>query len=264
LNIHDAYFRRYATNDLSIPTNFESLFPTLPYNIQRAYNILNEIKSFEDIERVFLKGAGLSVNTYKTYLDSVKQFYRFTNHKLPTQCTPADVEAFYDELCKHVDRNTAYLRIKGLKKYFEGVKRVIPFYESPFDIMGENLNRKMGRPKRGTRTKKTLTPAEVKRLLSWLSKDTSEYGLGNYAIVFMLVTSGLRAEELMQLTWKNIEFFEGRWMAYFTDKGGGREAEQELYTPAVKTCRRYFEKVFNRRPEPEDCLFWTVPRFSWR
>jgi integrase len=43
--------------------------------------------------------------------------------------------------------------------------------------MGENLNRKLSRPKRGTRTKKTLTPAEVKRLLSWLATDTTEYGL---------------------------------------------------------------------------------------
>jgi hypothetical protein len=33
-----------------------------------------------------------------------------------------------------VDRNTACLRIKGLKKYFDGVKRVIPFYESPYEI----------------------------------------------------------------------------------------------------------------------------------
>jgi hypothetical protein len=121
-------------NDLGIPTKLESLFPTLQNNLQRAFNILNDVKSFEDIERVFLKGAGLSVNTYRTYLDSVKQFYRFTNHKLPTQCTPGDIEAFYDDLCERVDRNTACLRIKGLKKYFEGVKRVIPFYEISFEI----------------------------------------------------------------------------------------------------------------------------------
>jgi hypothetical protein len=59
-------------NDLTIPTKIELLFPTLPNNLQRAYNILNEIRSFDDIERDFLKDAGLSVNTYKTYLDSVK------------------------------------------------------------------------------------------------------------------------------------------------------------------------------------------------
>jgi len=32
------------------------------------------------------------------------------------------------------NRNTAWLRIKGLKKYFEGVKRVIHFYEILFEI----------------------------------------------------------------------------------------------------------------------------------
>jgi len=127
--------------------------------------------------------------------------------------------------------------------------------------MGENLNRKLSRPKRGTRTKKTLTPSEVKKLLSWLAQDTSEYGLGNYAIVFMLVTSGLRAEELLQLEWKNIEFIEGRWIAYFIGKGG-REAEQELYASAVEACRKYLHRVFNRAPNPEDHLFWTVPRYK--
>jgi hypothetical protein len=47
---------------------------------------------------------------------------------------PGDIAAFYDDLCERVDRNTPCLRIKGLKKYFEGVKRVIPFYEIPFEI----------------------------------------------------------------------------------------------------------------------------------
>jgi integrase len=65
----------------------------------------------------------------------------------------------------------------------------------------------------------------------------------------------------MQLKWRDIEFFEGRWIAYFTGKGG-REAEQELYAPTVEACHRYFENVFNRAPKPEDHLFWTVPRFQ--
>ena len=158
-------------NDLTYPNRLESLYPTLPKNLEKTCRILSKIKSFEDIERVFLKGAGLSINTYKSYLEAVKQFYRFTNNKLPTQCTPGDVEAFYDDLCERVDRSTAYLRIRGLRKYFEGVKKMVPFYESPFDCMDKKLTKKLNRTKKGNRTKKTLTPAEVKRLLSWLEKD---------------------------------------------------------------------------------------------
>jgi integrase len=248
-------------NDLTYPNQLENLYPTLPKSLEKTFKILSKITCFEDVERVFLKGAGLSINTYKSYLESTKQFYKFTNHKLPTQCTPGDVEAFYDDLCERVDRNTAYLRIRGLKKYFEGVKRVIPFFESPFDCMDEKLKKKLNRTKRGNRTKKTLTPQEVKKLLSWLADDKTEYGMENYAIVYMLVSSGLRAAELSQLKWKNIEFFEGRGTAYFVGKGG-KEAEQELYEPALRACTEYFRKVFKRVPKQEDYLFYTIPSYS--
>jgi len=36
-----------------------------------------------------------------------------------------------------VDRNTAYLRIRGLKKFFSGIRNVLPIYTSPFEIMSE-------------------------------------------------------------------------------------------------------------------------------
>jgi site-specific recombinase XerD len=250
-------------NDLIILTKeLENLFPNLTNSLEKTFKLLKKIKSFEDVERVFLKGAGLSINTYKSYLESVKQFYEYTNHKLPTQCLPNDIEAFYDFLIeKGVDRNTAYLRIRDLKKYFEGVKKVVPFFESPFDCMDEKLRKKLNRTKKGNRTKKTLTPQEVRRLLSWLKEDTSEYGMGNYALIFLLVTSGLRSAELAQLRWKNIEFFEGKCTCYFIGKGG-REAEQELYLPAVEACIKYFHKVFRRDPKPEDTLFYTVPSFQ--
>ena len=172
-----------------------------------------------------------------------------------------DIEAFYDFLIeKGVDRNTAYLRIRGLKKYFEGVKKVVPFFESPFDCMDEKLKKKLNRTKKGNRTKKNLTPQEVKKLLSWLKEDTSEYGMGNYALIFLLVTSGLRSAELAQLRWKNIEFFESKCTAYFIGKGG-KEAEQELYELALRACTEYFKKAFKRIPKPEDHLFYTVPSF---
>jgi hypothetical protein len=72
--------RGYAMNDLTFPTKLENLYPTLPKSLEKTCKILSKIKSFEDIERIFLKGAGLSINTYKSYLEAVKQFYKFTNN----------------------------------------------------------------------------------------------------------------------------------------------------------------------------------------
>ena len=97
--------------------------------------------------------------------------------------------------------------------------------------------------------------------LGWLQKNKGAQGLENYAIVFMLITSGLRASELCQLRWKNLEYFEGVFTAYFIGKGG-TDAEQELSEPAVEACKQYFKKAFRRKPKPDDFLFWTVPSYN--
>ena len=109
--------------------------------------------------------------------------------------------------------------------------------------MRKNFKRKLNRIKKGNRTKKALTVKEIMGLLSWLKEDKSIYGLENYALVFMLITSGLRATELSQLKWKDLECSVGTWKVYFTGKGE-KQAEQELYSPAVESCLYYFRKQF--------------------
>ncbi len=85
-------------------------------------------------------------------------------------------------------------------------------------------------------------------------------GRADYAIVYMLVTSGLRGSELCQLRLRDVERFEGHWSARFIEKGGS-EAEQELYGLAVEACLGYFKSHFQREPRSEDALFWTFPRY---
>jgi integrase len=247
-------------NDLIVSAELAHSFPDVVEGLKKASDLFERIKSFEDLERLFLEGSGLSSNTYRSYLEAVRQFYQFTKGLNPLQVRPADIEAFYDHLLTRVDRNTAYLRIRGLKKFFEGIRNVVPFYQSPFEIMGEKLHAKLNCTKKGNRTKKTLTREELKALLEFLRKDTSARGLEDYALAFMLVTSGLRASELCALRWGDLEQSEGKWTALFIGKGG-KEAEQELFAPAVEACRLYFLQQFRRVPKPEDALFWTVPSF---
>lgn len=86
----------------------------------------------------------------------MKQFYEFTKGLNPVQVRPGDIEAFYDDQVKHVDRNTAYLHIRGLKKFFEGVRQVIPIYTSPFEVMSGKLQAKLNKTRKGNATKKAL------------------------------------------------------------------------------------------------------------
>ena len=212
------------------------------------------------METYLLRGQGLSPNTYKGYLVAVRQLYEFTDGLNPLQVTTGHIEAFYDDLSARVDRSTAYLRIRGLKKFFGGISRMVPGYVSPFDVMSKKLTKKLNRNKKGTRTKKALFKGEVKALLKWLSSDHSQKGRSNYSMVYMLVTSGLRATELCGLRWRNVELAEGQWTAYFVGKGE-REAQQEVYGPALEAAHVCFRKQFRRDPRPEDFVYHSLPRF---
>ena len=246
-------------NDLITQEEISRIYPAFFEGFVRARNVIDSIKSFEDIELFLLKGQGLSEGSYKVYMTAVRQLYEFTGGLNPFQITLNHIEAFYDYYSKKLDRNTLYNKIKGLKRFFKGIKKLAPGWISPFDVMDERLTRKLNRSKKG-KTKKALSVDEVNRLLSYLKSKAGKSVIDteNYTLVFMLVTSGLRASELCSLRWKDIEYFEGRWTACFVGKGD-KEAEQELYGPAVEVYKVYFRKHFGRGPKPEDHLFWTVP-----
>jgi integrase len=233
------------SGELVLASEFQQAFPTIAAGLKKCQSIFDSIHSFADIERTFLMGAGLSPNTYRCYLEAVKQFYAFTGGKHPLQVVPGDIEAWYEELAARVDRNTASLRIRGLKKFFAGIRTVIPFYTSPFELMTDKLIKKLNKTKKGNRTKAALSLAEVKRLLAWLLGWDPEM----HAILFFLCTSGLRSAEFLSLHWRDVSFHEGAWTCTFTGKGGA-DAQQELYGPAVEALR-----ALRRSTPPEAQLF---------
>ena len=240
-------------NDL-IPTEIRRALPSMCEGLIRALQLLEQVKSFADVERLFLRGAGLSPNTYRAYLQSVKDFYAFTEGLNPLQVLPADIERWFDAMvARRVAPATVNLRLAGLKRFFSGIRNVVPAYTSPFEIMAEKLTSKLRAKDKNDRTKKALNQVEIRRLLTWLRAEASAK---DHAAILFLLTSGLRANELLSLRWGDLEQSESGWTATFTGKGG-RKAEQELYAGAVEAARGYFKASFQRDPGAEDFLFWT-------
>ena len=219
---------------------------------------LVNVKGWDDFQRRFLMGTGKSKNTYRSYLESCKQFFDFTDGQHPMACgTPEWIESWYDSL--KVDLNTKALRIRGLKYMYTRICERFPFYTSPFEIMTENLKQKLGRSKKDESQKGALTEREYQALLRLLRNDNSLRGVQDYAIIRFGTTSGMRAAELCGLRWENIEKTEaGGYTATFCGKGAKVRTIQ-METEAVRAARRAFRARYNRKPAPADLVFHSLP-----
>jgi integrase len=249
----------------------------------------SQVESFDDVERLFLRGQGLSKNSYESYLTAVKGMYEHTDGLNPLQWTPADVESFYDALRERVGVNTAYVRMAGLKNFCKTVQAQLPFWESPFDVMGEKLKRKLSTSAAGEK-KQPLYQAELDAVIAYL-EDRSRYEAGELhrrnvkrsakrkkatrihdtervnvkrlqdrAIVLTLVTTGLRAAELLSLTRDSLEHDTDLDAWFLSGIGkGNKPFTIEVDPAAVNAIFEAFRTQFRRDPRPSERLFWTVP-----
>ena len=246
----------------SVLSRIESFAPSILDGLRRAASLFESIHSFEDIELHLLRGAGLSPNTYRSYLAAVKQLYEHTGGMHPMQVTPAILERFYDSLAGKVDQNTRALRIRGLKRFYKHLEDLVPGYRGPFQDMEPKLARKLNKTKKGAKTRGALTATEAKALLAWLAGQGTLKARCDHAAVLFLLTSGLRAAEACGLRWADLDRDPeaGTWTASFIGKGQ-REATQELYAGAVEAVEASFRALWHRAPEKADHLFHSLPGF---
>ena len=238
--------------DIVIRSDFREQFPGLAEKLEKARGLM-EVESFEDLERLFLRGAGLSANTYSSYATAVRQFYDHTKGLCPAQVLPADIESFYDHLVKQgMEPKTRAVRMSGLRRFFSNVSEQVGC-ANPFDDMDPKLKKKLSQTGKGKK-KKALSMAETQGILKMLKRDTSPAGKQRHAVCLMLYSSGLRAQEFCSLRWGNIDDIDGQLVCSFVQKGGS-DATQEIPREAFDAAMKAFRSKHRRKPRADEALF---------
>jgi len=226
-----------------------------------AIKKFQEIESFEDLKMWLLQGRGMSPETYNSYLESIKQFYKLFDGLHPLQWTPAHIEEFYDVIRAKNSIRTAQIRISGIKRVCKNIKEIMPFWDDPFDVMPERVKSKLKAGERGKK-KIALYKTELHAVLHHLKQDETLKGKQNLAMILTLVTTGLRAAELCNLTYDDLEHDPDLDIWYLKGVGkGNKPFHVEVHPDAVESAAAAFKARFKREWKQGDFLFWSLENY---
>lgn len=164
-------------------------------------------------EAYLLTEKRVSQNTFSAYKRDIEQFVSFLEkeHKeFSEQLTLDDIKLFLQELhCQQLHASTISRKISAFKTLFHYLH----------DHHGwQDLAQHIIFPKIEKRLPKYLSEQEIEQLFQVAQTDTSEAGIRNKVMLYMLYVSGMRISELTALKRSNIHF-DSNYVA-ITGKGG--------------------------------------------
>lgn len=170
-----------------------------------------------------------SMRTVQSYSRILNAFFGAL-HKTPDQVVSSEVMAFCFGRGLS-GREPAVLtvgsRIATVSSFYRFLIRM--------DLLSSNPADALERPKHSPTPARGLSGDDVKRLLGVIPADIA--GRRDRAIVLMLVLTGRRRSEVLNLKAKDIEFDEER--AYYSYRGkGGKNGRRELPRPAFDAIQR--------------------------
>jgi len=157
----------------------------------------------------------VSEETRRAYRRTTREFFRFVGNRHPAQVTPADVLSFRDQLIAARKRPATvafklsvvrsmfeYLKLAGYVSHNPALTKLVPSPALSEDLRG-----------------RALTAKEVRYLLSGPDRAKPE-GARDYALLLVMLRTGLRVKEVSTIRRSAIKWSHGRWTLRVKVKGG--------------------------------------------
>ena len=171
----------------------------------------------------YLQSKRYSINTIKTYCDSLKTFFRFCTEKPIDQLDTDDVIRF----------NNDYILRKGLSASFQNqvINAIKLFYRQRFNkrMVVDNLHR----PRSEKRLPNILSKEEVKAILE------APINVKHRAMLSLIYACGLRRSELLNLTLKDVH--SDRKLLLIRQSKGKKDRVVPLSEKIISLLRDYYK-----------------------
>lgn len=177
---------------------------------------------------------GNSDKTISYYKNCITPLLQFVGADLMLSDLTAEILRKYALNLKHkgISSNSFKTYLKGIKVFLNWL-----YLEEYTQV---NLSDKLQLPRAQRKTIDTLTPQEIKALLSLF--DIKNYqGLRNYCICALMLDSGLRKSEIVSLNVSDVHIFEG----YILVNGKGNK---QRIVPIGNNSKKHLIKYISQRP----------------
>lgn len=173
-----------------------------------------------------------SEKTQSTYTRSIAQFTNWLRDRDITQPTASDIRAYRDELS--IDHKPA-----TVNAYLMAVKQFYKFLEEQGITQDIAKNVKSIRLEADTFKKDYLTSDQARDLLNSIDR-TTESGARDYALISLMITTGMRTIEVERADIQDIRTLGNSKALYYQGKGRNEKSKFKKLAPAVESAIREY------------------------
>lgn len=177
-----------------------------------------------------LKISKNSEYTLKNYINSNKQLLEFLKKK-PEEVTPEDLKIYIVENLNNNASSSVILFLSAIKYAY-------------LNILGEDLTKKIKRPKREKRLPTVLTKEEVKKLINVFDNVKSRL------MISLIYACGMRVSELTNLKINNLDFNDK--IGYIKQAKGKKD---RMFNIPLFLLDELKEQVENQKQKGQEYLF---------
>lgn len=187
-----------------------------------------------------------SPKTVQTYTRSIAQFIRWCDDNGISRPTADDIRRFRDELSQDHKAST----VNG---YLMAVKQLYKWLEEMGIAQNIAKNVKAVKMDSDTFKKDYLTSAQAKSLISSISRDSLN-GLRDYALISLMITTGMRDIEIQRANIEDIRTAGDASVIYYMGKGRTEKTKFKKLAPAVEEAIRDYLRA-RGKADPKEALF---------
>jgi integrase/recombinase XerD len=216
--------------------------------------IIDHIDLFIDVLWKMVARGERTKDTFYTYRNSLRTFYQWAKNKGFQQIDPEVIRRFKEYLIgRGLKPATVNAYLVGIRVFFEyyAERRFIAY--NPAKLV-KGMKRKSG-----AHSKSPLTVEEIHRVLSFIRPPDPSLPdrlkeLRDYAMIYLMVKTGLREIEIIRARVQDIQTYQGEKVLFVQGKGRQDKTELVILVPEVYNSLMDY---LNSRDfsKPEDPLF---------